>query len=492
MSRDHYKGVPKTRDAQVDAQGRLKPLEKGGGKPAVTLFNQGNTNVEIVSYRADGATVRVYVDAINGNDSNNGTTPNTPLKTLIGVHRKFPLHMLNESRTIVNLMNNTNTQVTYTVGSLHVGGGDEILVNSYVYRGPAMILITPTTGPAAAALDSTPAVIVNQAGAADGTGRRTRLDFTSAAPGWTTNDLAGNFVRVSRNGTRVFDELPITENNSSALFIDCLGIVGVILSTDVVEIVEPAVIVSGLVSSFSVVGGRGAGGFLGNTIADEMGAVFERLSFSDMMSSGVDSLQFDRCRFGDNGGFGSIIMGGSVNFRNTITKGLTLQLLCSSTTHPVGRSDDAPLNPAVQVALNAIQSTLLIGGSAASNPRAPACLVFSYPVASYRAAGDGIRIYGNGTSFMMDSNTALTGSGNAVGVTCKQGGYCRINGGALTTIAGSSGDLRLTTGATIKLGTAAGQFQEAAGWNGNFTRALEGTATAPTGDGSIITTHSIS
>lgn len=493
MSRDHYKGVPKTRDAQVDAQGRLKPLEKGGGTPAITMFNKSNTNTEIVTYRADGLTVNVYVDIVNGDDDNDGLSASKPIKTLLAVQRKFPLHMINESRTIVNLMNSTSSQVTYTVGTLHLGGGDEVLINSYVYRGPEMILITPTTGLPTAALDSTPAVVANQAGTGDGAGKRTRLDFTTASPGWTVDDLAGHFVRVTRAGVRVFDELPITKNSANTLFVDCLGIVGVILATDTVEIVEPAVVIAGKASSFSVTGARGAGGFLGNTLADEMGAVFERVSFQDMMSAGVYGLQFDRCRFGDGGGFSIIMVGGSVNFRNTVAKGTSIQLHCASTTHPAGRSNDASLNPSVQLGLNVVGGTLLIGGSAATNPRAPACFVSSFPVAVYNSPANGIKVYGNGTAFMMDSNVSLTGDGNALaGIHCKQGAYVRVNGGALTSVTGTSGALQLTSGAVIGYGTGVGDFQEAAGWNGNFTRILEGTATKPTGDGSIITTSSIS
>jgi hypothetical protein len=494
MSRDHYKGVPKTRDAVIDGDGNLQPLSKGGGVPAISLFGLGQQNANAITIRTNGAVVHVYVDPVAGSDSNDGLSASAPLKNLVALETKFPREVTNDGTVVVHLLNDTSSVVEIEAPSVHLGGGYANYVNNFVYRGPDMILSSLATGPSTAALDSTPAVRVGQDGNASGTGVRTRLDFTTASPGWTVNDMAGHFLRVTRAGSRVFDELPIVENTADTIFVDTLDIVGTILNTDTVEIVEPAVKLKGSAANYGVMVVTGAGTPQANSVADTVGAAFERVSFQDVFSWGTWGLQFDRCRLGDGGIVGAGFIGGSVSFRNTVAPENDLHLQCASGAALAGRSDDAPIDADAAVALAVLDAELFVGGSTFDVPRNPAMLVFYKPVACYRSPGHGMRVYGNGTEIIFsDFGGNLTGTGHAQsGVFCKNGARVRVQSSQdKTTISGSAGALRLGTGATINYGTGSGQFHEVAGWNGHFTRVLEGTATAPTGDTSVITTKSI-
>jgi hypothetical protein len=72
-------------------------------------------------------------------------------------------------------------------------------------------------------------------------------------------------------------------------------------------------------------------------------------------------------------------------------------------------------------------------------------------------------------------------------VLTSSGGRARLNDSiAKVTITGTGGDLKVGNGAAVAYGTGVGNFSEVLGWNGNFTRVLGGTATAPTGDTSQI------
>ena len=87
--------------------------------------------------------------------------------------------------------------------------------------------------------------------------------------------------------------------------------------------------------------------------------------------------------------------------------------------------------------------------------------------------------------------TALQGDGNTgSGVQATENGAIKLVGGTLVTITGALGDLQLADGAAISYGTGAGEFEEAAGYAGIFTRAQEnaGSAASPRADSSIIRT----
>jgi hypothetical protein len=451
------------------------------------MFNQGHINTSPVTIRDDGELVHVYIDPVNGDDDHEGLSEAGALKSVAGFMKKFPLRMYNDSSCVVNFVNNTDSVVIVKTDGLHLGGGGGLLRNGIVYRGPEMILSAPSTGPTSAALDGTPAVRVDETGASSGTGNSTRLDFTGASPGWTTNNLRKKFVRITRGDDRVFDELPISSNTSDTITVDCLDIVGNLLATDIVELVEPAIHVQGIDSDFANMSlWRDAGGMATakNFIADEVGPTFTRLSFDDIQCNGVSGVQFDRCRLNINGSGGSAFHTGSVVFKNTISD-WHLVLTCANGAAIAGRSDDQPLHADAQVALVQFRGRLLFGGASANGWYSGPCFFrFSETLAVY---ADGISVQGPG-SLLVTFGAVVGDNPGYAGIECSFGGQAVIQGGTLSTITGSVGDLKVGNGAAISYGTGAGEFEEVAGWNGNFTRMLEGTATAPTGDTSRITT----
>lgn len=486
MTRDHYKGAKKTRDAQVDSQGRLLPLEKGGGSPAVTMFNSGNLNAEGISFRADGKHVDVYVDSVNGDDLNSGLSESEALKSLVEVRKKFPMHMVEGSTTTVHLVNNTSSVVEFVTESVHYGVSEGLVASGFTYHGPDMILVTPATGPATAALDSTPAVRVDHTGAASGTEKRTRLDFTSASPGWTVDDFAGRFLRVTRAGQKVFWELPIVENGADTIYVDTINIVGTLLNTDTVEIVTPAVSIKGPVAS-GVVTLHGFAGTLANGGgADSQGATFTNIDFTEIYAKEAHGLRMFGCRFGTQLGYGNVFDGGNVGFSNVVALQGFILTDGNHAQHPSGLSAKAPISETAITGLLSL-NTLYIGGSSNTVPRGNASFISYQPISVYGASGNAVRVQGPGSTWLTQST--LIGSGNTgVGLICRWGAFADVNGGADTTISGATGALKVDIGSAINYGTAAGEFQEAAGWNGNFSRRLEGTATAPTAFTSTITT----
>ena len=93
---------------------------------------------------------------------------------------------------------------------------------------------------------------------------------------------------------------------------------------------------------------------------------------------------------------------------------------------------------------------------------------------------------------------AVQGSDNAnTGIHVKQNAIVRVNGGDLTDIDGSSGDVSIASprageaDLVVPYGTGAGALEEVAGFNGYASRINEGTTTAPVGDASYVTTHSL-
>jgi hypothetical protein len=453
----------------------------------------GANGGQAITYRFDGQVVDVYVDQINGDDANNGLTAGTALQTIDAVYQKFPWQMMGDgTQTVVNLINDSGSRITYITEQLWIGGANGSWFNSYVYRGPAMTLVSPATGPATVALDATPATRVDNAGAPSGTGRRTRLNFTTAAPGWTANDLAGSFVRITRAGTPVFYELPISQNDANNLYVDTLNIVGSLLSTDTVEIVEPGVLIRGNPAgvNFGDVTTMGMSSqFSGNWPSYDDGCTFERVSFLHLYASGCWGLQLDRCSI--IGTFGSSIMGGSVSFVNCASKD-QVALCCASAPGVTGRaSGQIYTNP--KVSLTVVKQTghggfplIEIGAMNVNkgNPRGNAHFFVEHPLSVYGSSWSGIRVVG--PSIFYENNVSIQGSGNGrVGIRCIYGGQARISGGVYTGITGGLGDLQVGVGAAINYGTGVGQFEEAAGWNGHFQRFP--TAVGNLGDASIIT-----
>ena len=469
---------------------RTKVLGRSGAAFTAVVAVGGDNSASSISpsVRTDGVVLDVYVDSVNGSDNNDGLSQATALETFGALYEKFSLDMYGGSGLIVNLVNDTAAVVQYVVdGYLRLGeGGRVISSNPVVYRGPEMILFVPATGPSTAALDVVPAVRVDQTGTPSGTGNQTRLDFTAAAPGWTPNDFRRRFVRVTRGASRVFDELPISSNGASSLTVDTTGIVGNILATDTVEIVETAVHIVGGAADFanlSILKKSGASGIVG-VLPDALGATFTRIAFDEIICEDVSGVQFDRCHFSLNNQGGTSFTRGSVAFKNCIAS-WELFLLGATETPVASVAGDTPLNAAA-VGVTQLDGALHIGSA---NPIAySAGIGIFIPTHTYSNYGDGIRVNGVGSKLVQKAGIPIIGAGSQFGIRCSNGGVAHVLGGTETEITGTSGDLSVGTGAAVSYGTAAGEFEEVAGWNGNFTRMLEGTPTAPTGTTSRITT----
>jgi hypothetical protein len=321
--------------------------------------------------RDDGAVVEVFIDGVNGDDTlGDGLSPGTALATLRGLYRKFPWQAWEETSLLVNLLNPNPVPLTYVIPAVRLGGGNVALGATYAFRGPAMTLFDPATGPSSAALDAVPAVRVDQAGAPSGTGNRTRLDFTAAAPAWTVNDLAGSFVRVTRGAVQVFWEIPIVENTADTITVDTLGIVGVLLNTDTVEIVEPAVRIDAPAAAFeilNIVGDNLMDGVAGATAH----STFERVGFSSVWSRASCTIQFDRCQF-RNSFFGCQFFGSAVSFSNCAAQ--AQMILAGSAAAEAIRRPNAGGNPiSLTAALTDLQHAprvgQLSGGIQIGNPK---------------------------------------------------------------------------------------------------------------------------
>lgn len=432
-------------------------------------------------------TITAYIDGTNGNDANNGLSTTTALQSIAGFYSKFPFLPFNGARIIVNFAGtggfgtSATAQLTYNASRYMWMNNGERAAPSLSFRGPAMVPFTPATGPSTAALDAVPAVAV---------GNRTRFDFTTAAPAWTANDLAGRFLRITRAGAKVFFELPISENDADQIFVDSLSIVGNVLNTDTVTIVQPGVLLTADSGSLAI-GGIGGTLFF-YTAAATVGYQFERLAFPAFFIGGV-SAGFDRCQFTSS----IIVASSQIGLVNCAARGSgTSNFNCSGylTTQLVNSRADAvgtdPISATAGVGFTSWGMSVIVGFSANG---APCNAYIDKPLTVSgltSATSAGVSVY-DGSSFVMRNlpDVPLQGNNNTgYGIKCWNGGRARVGAGAATTITGAAGALIVQGGAAIALGTGAGQFEDAASWNGNFTRMLEGLPNAPTGTTSIITT----
>jgi len=440
-----------------------------------------------------GYNLDVYVDGVNGDDTNAGLSTGTALATLGGLYKKFPLWCYNGARLRVNLAGvggfgtSATDQLVYGTDRTVIAGGGEGAQSSYVYRGPQMTRIVPTTGPPIAALDVVPVVTV---------GERSRFDFTTAAPGWTANDLRSFFLRIKRGADLVIYEIPITENTTDTIFVDTKDIAGlVVAATDTAEIVQPAVMIDGPGGdNFGVVAITGTN-MNGSLDPDTSGHLFERLAFGFLIADNLTGLVFDRCRLT----FGGFFVRDTVSFISTSTLfGVQLEMCgtANNLENPRHDSPGSPINAVPFVGYQGFFGRFGIGAFVAG----PSVYYSWWNLSVYASDIDGVLVDAQsalvmGTLQSDSHDSALQGSGNGtilgVGLRCQRGGLARINGGGLTTITGGAGDLKVGIGAAVPYGAGAGGFEEVAGFNGNLHRLGGSTAAVPLGDMSQINTFVI-
>ncbi|UCC74351.1 MAG: hypothetical protein JSV86_07275, partial [Gemmatimonadota bacterium] len=286
-----------------------QPFIPASGGPAAVARNT-------VRYEDAGTpTVDVYVDGANGDDNNDGRTPATALATVQEVYRKFPQHMWQASAFRVNLAGvggfgaDATDRLGYDIETVLAYGGGGAWKTTYQYRGPEMVPYPTATGPATAVADNPPVVAIAGGAPAAGGTLAARFDFTGAAPGWTAHDLEGQFLRITRAGVKVCWELPIANNTADTItvLIPRLAASG-ILQTDTFEIVCPGAYFHNSVGTdpFVVIKGDGGLTWPASVPNDTVGSLshFMRVGFGAQPDLGwaegailqqAYCIGFDRC-----------------------------------------------------------------------------------------------------------------------------------------------------------------------------------------------------
>jgi hypothetical protein len=309
------------------------------------------------------------------------------------------------------------------------------------------------------------------------------------------DDLAGRFfVRIKRTGVQRYFELPISGNGASTLIVDTLGIVGDLLATDTVEIVYPGARIDGVTDGTFFLGGdnglRAAATPLFSNDPNYYGT-FERVSLAGQQLSRAGSLTrvWDRCSFVSNVSPALTplvgIHAGGVGFVNCAIRSGTVSLNATDANSaflPRSRKDSAsvPSVVAPSVSLTGYASRIIMGGVLAPGTTlamtGPSGFNVDLPLSLW--AANAVSGYGALTvmalsTFIVRGAGVLIGSSavaGSVGVKAKVGSQIRVD----PTVCGLSGpagaDLNLETGAPVSYGTAAGQFMEVAGINGNLYR----------------------
>jgi len=476
--------------------------------------------------------IDVFISAATGSDTNPGTQL-APFATIDHFYATYPSMFFGGGQInlwIADSEGNFSSSPVYSQTAkqqVHIcqavlvknmGAGIFDPSPSICYRGPHMVLATLTTGsPAGAVISSTSIPALT---------KKTRVTFTPD-PGWTANEFkpardsgSQKFARF-RNGTNlVVYEAPISSNTSNTLdidFDDLKAVLDPLIGAVSTEIVVPGALIQGVPNAGNVcniigdvAGGRTWPGFAGVS-------TFERLAFNvGTVSAGAT---FDRC----------VLTGGNPHTGNRETLacwGIGVSFVNSSCTfgmnflgktslyYAIPRPDSA-LSPANQPTTTALAMELILhnmGLNIGLDPNGSVIggqykawrniSVYQWSATNFNVGNTdgGIVVSGPGSSFQSRLTTAAgikvaiqgTSSIGVYGLWAKGGALISIDSpnanAGLITIAGTSGALAVDTGAPVAYGVAAGNFEEVIGWNGNFTRMLEGTATHPTGTPSRIST----
>ena len=117
MSRDHYKGVPKTRDAKLDKDGKLIPLSNKEEESSVV------TSLRTVMSESPKSRINIYARA-TGHDTNGDGTLENPYRTFYQCMKDIPLNL--DGRVVYidisGIGVETREQITVSMPPV-VGGG---------------------------------------------------------------------------------------------------------------------------------------------------------------------------------------------------------------------------------------------------------------------------------------------------------------------------------------------------------------------------------
>jgi hypothetical protein len=464
---DHYTVVRPAKWARVRRAGVTF-----GGVPVVyvgSVTTQGTGIGGIVRSTLTSGSYDVYVDADNGDDSNSGLSAADAVQTLAAIYEKFPTEVNPPASITVWLAaGNGNTQAVYEADPVYIGNNSDDQL-TYRYIGPEFIPFTPATGPASANLDA--ATFAQQAdgnGSVSGSGRRSRLNFTTAAPGWTPSDFAGKaLARITRGGTRVIYEIPISDNTADAIFIDDVDVLGQVAANDLVEIVIPGARIESPNFFLSFIG-KGAPSF-----SSIVAAQFQRLSLDTFVLTN-GNMTMDRC---DNKSFyyGGIVK--QVNcFRDTgdSISGTAGTASLSPQTVPGGTD---PLNTAVFMHSQTAgpNAKAFFGPSVSSgNPCGGGGYLVGVPysVRNTATVSDGLLQVGSGmvVKFFEDLILSVAGGGSGSLVEIQDNSVLWVPPRTQVDViaAPTNGITMLASGLSIPFTNGVGGFYEVAGYNGNF------------------------
>lgn len=456
------------------ARVRRAGVTAGGSAPVVSVGGQvsegsGTGYNETTLY--DG-TLEVYVDAVNGDDDNGGLAVDDALQTLAAVYRKFPTRAINQASVVINLADDSGAVAEYEVSELLLESGDSQGNFNYRYEGPQMVAFTPAAGPASAVLDAgTPATRVDATGAASGSGLRTELNFTTAAPGWTVDDFATGevFVRITRGGQRVIFETPVSGNTADTIFVDNEDLVGVVQAGDLVEVVVCGARFTPVAGIFGIqVHGRTRGS---NIFSN--GGNIKRISFGANVTLMNADVLLDRCGNSDTFAYGAQLWTTNCCF-DTI---FSVNGFAGNTAGKPPTDDDAlqPINTtAGRVSLQGVGATpqLSVGSWGFDNYGATLTGMFRVSIRALSNIGANdelLKVSGMSAFYTNDALilSAPGGVGSLIGVL--SGSFIRIPPLASCDFTGSNPHIEsVETGTQLDIGTGVGELEEVAGWNGLF------------------------
>ena len=430
--------------------------------------------------------VEVWIDGINGSDTNSGLSASAPLKTRGKLYEKYPAQWLAGDRLLSHWAGvggfgpNATAPLLYDdTQHLLVHGGGEMAVNTYSYRAADRVPWTPPTGPQYAALDTgTPASNI--------TAHRTRLYCTQAQPGWTAGAHTKKLLRIKRSSVLVHAEIPIARNGVDWMDLDHPGFVGKVQAGDVISFVQPSVQFKG--SSTDNLYGlivAGGGGPYWN-YQNKNGCTFEGVEFQGgLFCRGAWGLSFDRSIFNCE----TNLMGGSAHLVNcaVVTMGLMLQGGFSNVHDTPGCRSTSTSDPIYQGAAEP-QMELLANGADLVIGHRMGGMACAYTVerniSVYNGVKSGLVVEGPGTIFYVQKPTevggrtiAIQGEGNAIyGIDARYGALARMNPGSASSLVGGTpvggvqyDHLHVEAGNSITWD----ELNDVNKWNGVFSRRLE-------------------